>query len=124
MSHTLKRVNASLPVAFHGSKWLFLLSLCLVLTFGDPHIKTLDGGNYTFNGIGEYTIVNADNGTFILQARTQVAPGGLNEATIFTAGVAKENGSAKVEVKSKSGGWDVVLKESFNHRPLRASAPF
>ena len=80
------------------------MSLCLVLSFGDPHIKTLDGGNYTFNGIGEYTIVNADNGAFILQARTQLAPGGLSKATIFTAGAAKENGTDKVEVKLKSGG--------------------
>lgn len=103
-----------------AQKWLvssFVLSLCLVVCFGDPHIQTLDGGNYTFNGIGEYTIVNADNGTFILQARTQEAPGGLSKATIFTAGVAKENGSAKVEVKLKSGGWDLVLKESLNHKP-------
>ena len=110
-----------------AQKWLlssFLLSLCLASCFGDPHCQTLDGGNYTFNGIGEYTIVNADNGKFILQARTQVAPGGLSKATIFTAGVAKENGSASVEVKLKSGGWDLILKESLNRRPLRASAPF
>lgn len=98
-----------------AQKRLFLLFLCLVLSFGDPHIKTLDGGNYTFNGIGEYTIVNADNGTFLLQARTQVAPGELSKATIFTAGVAKESGSATVEVKLKSGGWDLVRKESLNH---------
>ena len=107
-----------------AQKWLFLLFLCSVLSFGDPHIKKLDGGNYTFNGIGEYTIVNADNGTFLLQARTQVAPGELSKATIFTAGVAKENKSATVEVKLKSGGWDLVRKESLNHRPLHASALF
>ncbi|XP_067018613.1 mucin-like protein isoform X3 [Acropora muricata] len=81
-----------------------LFPISRTLAFGDPHIKKLDGGNYTFNGIGEYTIVNADNGTFLLQARTQVAPGELSKATIFTAGVAKENGSATVEVKLKSGG--------------------
>ncbi|KAK2567531.1 Mucin-like protein, partial [Acropora cervicornis] len=61
----------------------FFFLILRILTFGDPHIKTLDGGNYTFNGIGEYTIVNADNGTFILQARTQVAPGELSGLQMY-----------------------------------------
>ena len=34
---------------------------------GDPHITTLDGLKYTFNGLGEYTMINADNGSFVLQ---------------------------------------------------------
>lgn len=39
---------------------------------GDPHIITLDGKQYTFNGIGEYTVLDVD-GAFILQGRTQQA---------------------------------------------------
>ena len=38
--------------------------------FGDPHIRTLDGYVYTFNGIGEYTMVTMFDGSFTLQART------------------------------------------------------
>ena len=34
---------------------------------GDPHITTLDGLSYTFNGLGEYVMINASNGTFVLQ---------------------------------------------------------
>ena len=34
---------------------------------GDPHITTLDGLKYTFNGLGEYTMIDASNGSFILQ---------------------------------------------------------
>ena len=35
---------------------------------GDPHINTVDGANYTFNGWGEYTLFTA--GGFSLQGRT------------------------------------------------------
>lgn len=71
----------------------------LVWFWGDPHIKTLDDKGYTFNGIGEYVMVDADNGTFILQARTVLAPGNRSIATIFSAGAAKEYNTSKVEVR-------------------------
>lgn len=84
-----------------------------ILSHGDPHFKTLDGGNYTFNGVGEYTIITADNGTFVLQARTQLAPGGLDTATIFSAGAAKEVDTSKVEVKLNSeGGLEMYVNGS------------
>ena len=39
--------------------------------FGDPHINTLDGTGYTFNGLGEYMMLEYTNGDpFRLQART------------------------------------------------------
>ena len=72
--------------------------------WGDPHIKTLDGGNYTFNGLGEYTMVDAKNGTFKLQARTKLAQGNSTTATIFSAGAAKEENSSTIEVRVKDGG--------------------
>ena len=72
--------------------------------FGDPHFKTLDGANYTFNGIGEYVMVDAQNGNFQLQARTSLAQGNSTIATIFTAGAAKEEHASTVEVRVKEGG--------------------
>ena len=80
---------------------------CLFATvffFGDPHINTLDGKNYTFNGLGEYTMTRTINDALVLQARTKVAQGGLNTATIFSAGAAKEANTSKVEVRLKDGG--------------------
>ena len=84
--------NVSMPFNFKGWFW------------GDPHFKTLDGGNYTFNGLGEFVMIDAQNGTFQLQARTSLAQGNSTTATIFAAGAAKEENTCIVEVKVKKGG--------------------
>ncbi|XP_068725626.1 mucin-like protein [Montipora capricornis] len=77
----------------------------------DPHFKTLDGGNYTFNGIGEYVMVDGQDGKFQLQARTGLAQGNSTTATIFIAGAAKEENTSTVEVRVKPGGGLSILLE-------------
>nr|XP_022292249.1 mucin-4-like isoform X6 [Crassostrea virginica] len=72
--------------------------------FGDPHIGTLDGGSYTFNGYGEYTMmkINAGDIQFELQARTDLAVsanGTTINATIFSAFVAKDQSGASMQVE-------------------------
>uniref|UniRef100_A0A0D9R813 Mucin 4, cell surface associated n=1 Tax=Chlorocebus sabaeus TaxID=60711 RepID=A0A0D9R813_CHLSB len=53
--------------------------------FGDPHITTLDGVNYTFNGLGDFLLVRTQDGnsSFLLQGRT--AQTGSAQATNFIA---------------------------------------
>ena len=63
----------------------------------------MDKKNYTFNGLGEYVMLDAKDGFFQLQARTQKALGGSN-GTVFSAGAAQEANTSKVEVRLKSGG--------------------
>ena len=41
--------------------------------FGDPHFVTFDGFNYTFNGMGEFTMVEESRSGFELQGRTEQA---------------------------------------------------
>ena len=50
--------------------------------WGDPHITTLDGYVYTFNGWGEYVLVKMDS-EFELQGRT--SPVNNSDATMFSA---------------------------------------
>ena len=61
------------------------------LVAGDPHFKTLDGFDYTYNGIGEYTLLNLNDKNsgskiFTLQTRTVEAHDKNNKpmsATVF-----------------------------------------
>ena len=56
--------------------------------WGDPHINTLDGRMYSFNGLGEYTMLEYNNNdTFVLQARTGKAFNNsepVETGTVFT----------------------------------------
>ena len=66
---------------------LYCYIICTVgFNYGDPHITTLDGRSYTFNGLGEY-IMTRITGQFELQARTILTPGNTTNitATIFSA---------------------------------------
>ena len=60
---------------------------------GDPHLVTLDGLRYTFNGKGEFILVETSEGDFTLQGRMEqvVDDNGINApGTVFTAVVAKQ----------------------------------
>jgi hypothetical protein len=65
--------------------------------WGDPHFVTLDGKGYTFNGLGEYVMLDARQGFFQLQARTTRAKGD-GTATVFCAAVAKERNTSTVQI--------------------------
>ncbi|XP_070175505.1 uncharacterized protein [Littorina saxatilis] len=71
----------------------------LIIAFGagDPHITTLDGQQYAFNAIGEYTVMKTGN--FELQGRTCQATsssGDPVQASVFCAFVAKGNNSDSI----------------------------
>ena len=55
-------------------------------SFGDPHVTTLDGLEYDYNGIGEYWMIKSN--VINVQARTIVALNRFNEpvnASVFGA---------------------------------------
>lgn len=62
--------------------------MCVVWLWGDPHILTLDGRSYTFNGLGEYILMKTVNETFVLEGRTRIVMN--STATVFSAIVAAQ----------------------------------
>ena len=44
------------------------------VAYGDPHLITFDGKDYTFNGKGEFTLLNSKRFNFKLQARFEQPP--------------------------------------------------
>ncbi|KAJ8307333.1 hypothetical protein KUTeg_015417 [Tegillarca granosa] len=72
--------------------------------YGDPHIESLDGKQYTFNGIGEYVLMKIvnENVTFELQARTErilKENGTYSNATVFTAFAMREENTTVQKIK-------------------------
>ena len=79
---------------------------------GDPHLVTLDGLSYTFNGRGEFTLVETSDGRFTLQGRMVDV---LNEngtatmATVFSAVVAQEGDSDIVQFEVSENDTVIAL---------------
>ena len=71
----------------------------LAWTIGDPHIITLDQYKYTFNGKGEFILIETDDESFTLQGRMMETQNGT--ASVFTAVIAKANESSAVQFEIK-----------------------
>ena len=67
---------------------------------GDPHIVTLDGLEYTFNGKGEFSLIVTPDDSFTLQGRMVEATdanGTSVPATVFSAIVGRQSNSDAVQ---------------------------
>lgn len=75
--------------------------------FGDPHIVTLDGYQYTFNGKGEFILAETLDGSFILQGRMTEPPlssdlqavNTTSRGTSFVSLAIKEKDSPSVQLE-------------------------
>ncbi|XP_061188876.1 mucin-like protein [Saccostrea echinata] len=91
---------------------------------GDPHIRTLDGKSYTFNGHGEYVMMAiAKDGTkFDFQARTEPATTSnvtAINATIFSAFVAQDQTGSKVQIEISPDKNDLIIRGNGNDLTTR-----
>ena len=82
--------------------------------FGDPHFVTLDGFRYTFNGKGEYVLIETNDTSFSLQVQgrmTEVmtATGMPSAATVLSALVAKQTDSDTIQFEISRLGIDVLV---------------
>ena len=98
--------------------YLFGLSLRALLipptafVIGDPHIVTLDGLKYTFNGKGEFVLIETVDANFALQGRMVDATdqdGNPARATIFSAIAARQSDSATVQFEISRRGLDALV---------------
>ncbi|XP_072038779.1 uncharacterized protein [Amphiura filiformis] len=87
--------------------------------WGDPHILTLDRTPYTFNGRGEYLMIDAaaasgsNTDRFRLQARTSLLQDSDFPVTVFVAMVAQYGSSDIIQVElSERHHLDVWVKEA------------
>lgn len=79
----------------------------IAIVRGDPHIVTLDGHQYTFNGKGEFVLITTPNNSFSLQARMVPVSndmGNSSQATVFKAIVCGHNDSDTVQFEITSDG--------------------
>ncbi|XP_064385443.1 uncharacterized protein LOC135334236 isoform X4 [Halichondria panicea] len=67
--------------------------------WGDPHFTTLDGAGYTFNGWGEYSLleINTSDVQFLLQGRTN--PVNNSKATQLVAFAMEASPNSPVEIR-------------------------
>lgn len=80
--------------------------------YGDPHFVTLDGYRYTFNGKGEFVLIEINDRSFTLQGRMTEVPtaaGIPSTATVFSALVAKQTDSDTVQFEISRLGIDVLV---------------
>ena len=75
--------------------------------FGDPHLVTLDGYKYTFNGKGEFILVETADKEVTIQARmveAQTQNLTISSGTVFAAFVAKQSDSDTVQFELDQQG--------------------
>ena len=100
-----------ITVTFHAYYYYTHL-FCPAWMFGDPHIVTLDGQRYTFNGLGEFTLLETTDSSLTVQGRMEQATDSVGEAvnaTVFTAIVAQTSDSDTVQFQTSRRGIDALV---------------
>lgn len=101
--------------------------------YGDPHLQTLDGVQYTFNGRGEFILVQTIDNRLTVQGRMipiATSGGASSNGTVFSAIVAKQDNSDTVEFQYSfiglralvNGDWVIVESDTpaqFNNVAVR-----
>lgn len=78
-------------------------------SYGDPHMITFDGFKYSFQTVGEFTLVKSTNGNFEVQARQ----GSISNSVSMNTAVAMKIGNSRVALYAKN------LPDSDTSTPLR-----
>ena len=90
---------------------------------GDPHFITLDGKQYTFNGLGEYILLDALDGEFVIQIQTKQAVnqnGEAIKATVISVIAMKQKDRPTVQVQlDEIDGIEILLESNTSNDGFR-----
>ena len=92
-------------------------SVSSACVYGDPHLVTLDDHKYTFNGKGEFILVETHDNSITLQGRMEQATdssGNTAPGTVFTSIVVHQAGDAARTVEFQvngQGGLDILVDQ-------------
>ncbi|XP_062901651.1 uncharacterized protein LOC134345238 [Mobula hypostoma] len=77
---------------------------------GDPHFFTLDGHPFTFNGLGDFVLlnINESNGTTMFQLHARTVQTGEANATNFAAFAARHRSTKTITVQMTLKGNDTI----------------
>ncbi len=67
-------------------------------SYGDPHMITFDGFKYSFQTVGEFTLVKSTNGNFEVQSRQ----GAISNSVSMNTAVAMKIGNSRVALYAKN----------------------
>ncbi|XP_043926724.1 mucin-4-like [Protopterus annectens] len=99
------------------------ISPSIKTAYGDPHFTTLDGKSFTFNGLGDFILVNAtdENTSFILEGRTNQTSGDSYTSFIDVAAQYTSSTTNKVQFTLGSNNAIQILLNggnvSFSYSP-------
>lgn len=80
--------------------------------FGDPHYENMDRMNYTFNGCGEYVLLDTEDSSVLIQVRFSQATG-AGFGTVISALVLKLADVSPIQINLILGGAYKDLEFSF-----------
>lgn len=83
-----------------------LFFLYVGFTWGDPHFQTVDGHTYTFNGLGEYVLLQSPENNLEIQVRLTLLDMLSTDfnATVISAVVVKQGTAQVVQVEESDEG--------------------
>uniref|UniRef100_A0A1X7UXG1 AMOP domain-containing protein n=1 Tax=Amphimedon queenslandica TaxID=400682 RepID=A0A1X7UXG1_AMPQE len=84
--------------------------------WGDPHFETFDGSTFTFNGVGEYQLIQSSVHELNVQIRLQAYTD--RNATVLTAVAIKSASSQLVQFELNSLGSFVLYIGNSEHRDI------
>ena len=77
--------------------------------FGDPHFRSLDGIEFTFNGAGEFILVKSSIHKFTLQARMEIFKN--SQASVLTGFAIQTENSSKIQIQRTFSGQTIIYSD-------------